>query len=78
MVKSSPFETLFIKVLSSEKLLTGAEKIPNHLFSREIVNYSKPFGVFGWPEYVEDYHVERPHQAIGNRPLIGTREAPSS
>src|SRR5258706_15799362 len=22
-------------------------------------------------EYVEHYHVERPHQAMGNRPLIG-------
>jgi hypothetical protein len=36
---SSPFETLFIKFLSSGEVLTGAQKIPNHVFSREIVIY---------------------------------------
>jgi putative transposase len=28
-------------------------------------------------EYVEHYHSERPHQAMGNRPLIGTPAATS-
>jgi putative transposase len=27
-------------------------------------------------EYVEHYHVERPHQAMENRPLTGTGSAP--
>jgi hypothetical protein len=45
---ASPFETLFIKFLSSGELLTGAQKIPNRVFSREIMIYSKFFDVLGW------------------------------
>src|SRR6476659_494445 len=53
-----PVRDLFINILSSGELLTGAQKNSNHLFSREIVIYSEFLDVIA-PAPFEDSTTER-------------------